>query len=107
LQLKYPTADEPIVMASGAEARLIEAEIALRDGVPGDADDIVNDLRDGWGLGPISFTGTLATDLPVFARERARELWLTGERLPTLRRFLKDGVDLFPGGKQGSDTCFP
>jgi len=108
LQLKYPTADVPIVMASGAEARLIEAEVALRGGAPGDAADFVNDLRsDHWGLGPISFTGTLSTDLPVFARERARELWLTGERLPTLRRFLKDGVDLFPGGKQGDDTCFP
>ena len=108
LQLKYPTADTPIVMASGAEARLIEAEVKLRGNDPGGAADIVNDLRDShWDLGPISFSGDLATDLPVMARERARELWLTGERLPTLRRYLEDGVDLFPGGKQGDDTCFP
>ena len=108
LQLKYPTADTPIVMASGAEARLIEAEVKLRDSDPGGAAAIVNDLRSShWGLGAISFSGDLATDLPVMARERARELWLTGERLPTLRRYLADGVDLFPGGKQGTDTCFP
>ncbi len=108
LQLKYPTADAPIVMASGAEARLIEAEVKLRGSDPGGAAAIVNDLRSShWGLGAISFSGDLATDLPVMARERARELWLTGERLPTLRRYLEDGVDLFPGGKQGTDTCFP
>src|SRR5690606_18521685 len=77
LQLKYPTADVPIVMASGSEARLIEAEVALRDGHPDDAADLVNDLRSShWGLGAISFSGDLATDLPVMARERARELWL-------------------------------
>ena len=108
LQLKYPTADAPIVIASGTEARLIEAEVKLRGNDPGGAAAIVNDLRSAhWGLGPISFSGDLATDLPVMARERARELWLTGERLPTLRRYLEDGVDLFPGGKQGTDTCFP
>ncbi|HEU6450940.1 MAG TPA: RagB/SusD family nutrient uptake outer membrane protein, partial [Gemmatimonadaceae bacterium] len=91
-----------------AEARLIEAEVKLRGSDPGGAADIVNDLRSShWGLGAISFSGDLATDLPVMARERARELWLTGERLPTLRRYLKDGVDLFPGGKQGDNTCFP
>ena len=108
LQLKYPTADAPIVMASGAEARLIEAEAKLRGDDPDGAATIVNALRSSnWGLGAISFSGDLVTDLPVMARERARELWLTGERLPTLRRYLKDGVDLFPGGKQGDDTCFP
>lgn len=108
LQLKYPTGDAPIVIASGSEARLIEAEVKLRDDDPGGAAALVNDLRSShWGLGPISFSGDLAADLPVLARERARELWLTGERLPTLRRFLKDGIDLFPGGKQGTDTCFP
>ena len=108
LQLKYPTADAPIVIASSAEARLIEAEVKLRGSDPGGAAGIVNKLRSAhWGLGAISFSGDLATDLPVMAHERARELWLTGERLPTLRRYLEDGVDLFPGGKQGTDTCFP
>ncbi|HET7622736.1 MAG TPA: hypothetical protein VFK39_12605 [Gemmatimonadaceae bacterium] len=108
LQLKYPTADTPIVMASGEEARLIEAEVKLRGSDPGGAAAVVDSLRStNWGLGAITFSGNLTTDLPVMARERARELWLTGERLPTLRRYLKDGVDLFPGGKQGSDTCFP
>ncbi len=108
LQRKYRTADAPIVIASGTEARLILAESKLRTNDPNGAATIVNELRqDHWGLGPITFSGTLAEDLPVMARERARELWLTGERIATLRRYLRDGVDLWPGGKQGTDTCFP
>jgi hypothetical protein len=52
LQLKYQTADAPIVIASGAEARLIEAEVKLRGSDPGGAADIVNELRSShWGLG--------------------------------------------------------
>lgn len=108
LQLKYATASEPIVIASGSEARLIAAEVKLRTGDAAGAATIVDSLRSkNWGLSAITFSGNLATDLPVLARERARELWLTGERLPTLRRYLKDNVDLFPGGKQGTNTCFP
>ncbi len=42
----------------------------------------------------------------VMARERSRELWMTGERLPTLRRYLVDGLDLFPD-RTGTDTCLP
>ena len=107
LQQKMPDGDAEIVIASGAEAQLIQAESLIRLGRPGEAALIVNGLRANWELGPITFVGDLGQDLPVMARERSRELWLTGERLPTLRRYLEDGVDLFPGGKLGSDTCLP
>lgn len=62
---------------------------------------------------PVQFTGDLQTDLAELARARASGLWLTGERLGTLRRLLVDGVDLFPnpvqgrGRGSGDDTAFP
>ncbi|HEX6537025.1 MAG TPA: RagB/SusD family nutrient uptake outer membrane protein [Gemmatimonadaceae bacterium] len=108
VQKKYVDAAAPIVIASGTEAQLITAEAKLRGGDASGAAAIVNQLRqDHWGLPAISFTGDLAQDLPVMARERAREMWLTGARIATLRRYLADGVDLWPGGKLGTDTCFP
>ena len=57
-------------------------------------------------------TGDLLADLKTVADERARELWLTGDRLTTSRRFrLELGVDLFPSVKDaiggGDDIAFP
>lgn len=107
LQQKYATGDASIPVAEGAEADMIEAEAALRNGELGPAESIVNGWRAEWGLDPISFTGDLATDLESLARERSRELWITGRRLGTLRRLLDENIDLYPTGKPGSDTCFP
>jgi hypothetical protein len=86
---------------------LIEAEVLLREGDLENAASIVNQLREKWDLDDLSFTGDLEQDLEIFARERARELWLTGRRIGALRRYSKDGVDLFPSEQTGSDTCFP
>lgn len=109
LQMKYASADAPIPVATSAEARLIQAEVLLRNGDPGGAGTIVNELRaDHWGLDPIAFDGPLSEDLEILVRERARELYLIGERLGTFRRLLEsDGIDLFPTGKLGTQTCFP
>lgn len=106
-QTKMKTGDAPIPMGSSAEAALIRAEVLLRAGDRGGAAALVNPLRAAWSLPPISFTGPLTADLRVMAEERSRELYLTGERLATLRRYLKDGVDLFPTGTGGTATCFP
>jgi hypothetical protein len=106
-QKKYVSGDSPIAIASGAEAELIIAEARLRANDLGGAATIVNHLRlDNWGLAPIAFTGVLVDDLRTMARERSRELWLTGERLATLRRYLDDGLDLF-SDRNGTDTCLP
>lgn len=107
-QKKYQTGDVPIVIASGAEAELIVAEDRLRASDLAGAELIVNALRqDNWSLAPIAFTGgDLVGNLTIMARERARELYITGERLPTLRRYLEDSLDLFPV-QTGTDTCFP
>jgi len=107
LQQKYTSPDAAIQIASASEAKLIEAEVLLREGDLENAASIVNQLREKWDLDDLSFTGDLEQDLEIFARERARELWLTGRRIGALRRYSKDGVDLFPSEQTGSDTCFP
>ena len=134
LQLLYAELSSNIVLASGWEARMVEAEEELRLGDPEVAEDSVNALltdpaqtynpmlavnpglassRMGGRIpamgafDPVDFTGSLATDLEQMARARAAGLWLTGERQATLRRFSEgDGVDLFPE-RRGDDVCLP
>lgn len=103
------TAD--IIVASGYEADLIEAEALVRAGDPMGAAAIVDPILaganpEGLTFTASNFTGDLANDLAEIARARAAALWLTGERFGTFRRFLDDNVDLFPD-KSGDDTAFP
>lgn len=107
LQLKYPTPDADIPMATGWEARMIEAEERVRAGDSGGAASIVNPLLAARGFDDANFTGDLQNDLQELARARAVGLWLTGTRHGTLRRYLADGVNLFPQGKPGTDISFP
>lgn len=125
LQLFLDAPSAPGLLASGWEARMIEAEVELRTGDPGVAEGIVNDLLEEegqprnpmvlLGVGPdelgafesVDFTGDLATDLPQLARARSAGLWLSGGRQGTLRRFAEgDGVDIYPE-RGGDDVCFP
>lgn len=120
LQLVYDEEASPIVLASGIEAQLIEAEAAVRDDLTGEAQGLINDLRADWPtrftlerrpvpgaeLDPVSLSGDRETDLRQIAAERARELWLSGDRQATSRRLLADGIDLYPA-KPGTQTCWP
>lgn len=111
-------ADAPIVLASGWEARMIEAENEIRNGDPEVAQQIVNDLLTDpdqpanpivlrvqpsladpasssafvteqlAAFDPVDFTGDPASDLTQLARARSAGLWLTGERQATFRRFI-------------------
>ena len=107
LALMRRLADDDIPVATGWEARMIEAEDRIRAGDSGGADGIVNPLLTGRGFAEASFTGDLQNDLAELARARAVGLWLTGTRHGTLRRLLADGVSLFPQGKPGTDISFP
>ncbi len=90
----YRQMDAPIVVASGREARLYEAEAALRNGAVGTAEGIVNSLRADWGLGSISLTGgDLSNWADDMAREYAREMWLNSHRQHVLRRFATEGAN--------------
>lgn len=124
LQMLYDAPDRNMVVASGWEARMIEAEVELRTGSAGAAESDVNDLltdpdqtanpmlavNPSLDPGPfeeVDFTGDLSQDLPQLARARLAGLWLTGQRQGTLRRFAEnDGIDLYPD-RGGDDVCFP
>jgi hypothetical protein len=131
LQILYNRAENNVLVASGLEARLIRAEAAVRAGQTEMAEDLINDLRTDyslratvlWGvppptaqgaLQPIQLTGDLEADVRRVADERARELWLTGDRMTTARRLRLDpavGINLFPAIKVtldgGDDIAFP
>jgi len=129
LQMRYARPEAGIFMASGVEARLIEAEAAVRAGSTAAAEVILNDLRADFSartlaqagvtppdpanaLQPIVLSGNLQTDVKRVADERARELWLTGDRMVTSRRLRRDpevSIDLFPPqkGTGWNDSAFP
>lgn len=123
--LRYNAPDSSTVLASGIEARLIEAEDALQ------ANDNVtflkklNDLRDSSGVGglaPLALPPTVTGRQDLLFSERAQWLYLTSHRLPDLRRLSRSTVNdgygrdpetVFPtgawfrGGVYGPDVNFP
>ncbi len=104
-----------MVLASGVEARLIEAENQLDTGGPWLA--TLNALRAAEGLSPLSDPGTDAARVDMLFEERARWLFGTAHRLGDLRRLVRqysrDQADVFPagsffkGGTYGADVNFP
>lgn len=124
LQRLYDEASTNAVLASGWEARMIEAEDELRNGDPGVAEDDVNALLEDpaqaanpmvtvnpgltspraigevnapgmAAFDPVEFTGDLESDLQELARARAAGLWLSGQRQGTSRRFAEEFDDPF------------
>ena len=109
LNLKYPERKSNVVLASGAEARYIEAEDLLSN-----ADIIgylgkLNTVRDAFGtynqcyplaitagtctnppapLGPLSDPGTADSRINLLFSERAYTMWITSHRLGDLRRLV-------------------
>ncbi len=128
-QLKYPNRPSPTVLATGIEARLIEAEAALRAGQVDLFVELHNYLRANVPLeAQIGFELQALDEDDIEAmsqreredlhfKERAYWLWLTGRRLPDLRRLIWDygrqQDEIFPigthhrGSTYGSDTHVP
>jgi hypothetical protein len=113
--LRYPESSTDVPLATGVEARLIEAEAAVAAGQPGTMLTILNDLRADVGdlmagmfedydialaetettnttLAPLTLTGaeTPAQLVDIVMRERAFWLYMTGHRLGDLRRLIRD-----------------
>src|SRR5688572_16759420 len=115
-QDKYPTMESVTVLASGIEARLIEAEAALQAG-SAQGIQILNALRTGAGLTPVSDPGSATGRIDLLFQERAFWLYLTGHRLGDMRRLVRQygraQEAVFPvglyhkGGEYGSDVNFP
>ncbi len=105
------------MLASGTEARLIEAEAALQAGNSGLMLQILNALRSAAGLTPVTDPGSQALRTDLVFRERAFWLYLTGHRLGDMRRLVRQygraQDTVFPsgvyhkGGEYGSDVNFP
>jgi hypothetical protein len=117
LQLKYSDRDADVVLASGTEARLIEAEAQLAAGNTNGWLGTLNALRTSAGLGNVSDPGTPAARVDLMFRERAFWLWLTAHRLGDLRRLVRQydraAESVFPtgaysqGGTYGDDVSLP
>lgn len=100
--LKYPSRDSPIALATGEEARLIEAEAALASG---DVDGFLsnlNEVRARYDLDDVADPGTADGRVDLLFQERAFTLFGTSHRLGDLRRMIRQygrtEADIFPTG---------
>ena len=105
------------VLASGIEARLIQAEAALHSNQNWKA--ILDSLRITVGLDTLVDPGTTDARVDLLYRERAFWLFMTGRRLGDMRRLIKNynrsPESVFPtgpypggtGGSYGSSTSIP
>jgi hypothetical protein len=118
VQLIWSTRDANVAIATGTEARLIEAEALLRAGDNAGALAKLNALRAGvTGLAPLADAGSAAARQDQLFRERAYWLFGTGHRLGDLRRLIRQygrsQATLFPvgvfaeGGTYGTDVNLP
>ena len=118
-QDKYLDEDDDIVSMSGMEARLIEAEAALRDGNLGEFTTQINRVRAFYDLDPITQPASVgALEYPnayddgwsILDGERHLTLWLEGRRLWDLHRwdhpFLNGGTVAWEGEVR-RDSCMP
>ncbi len=118
VQLKWPTRDAPLAVATGIEARLIQAEAQLAANNTAGAFTTLNRLRSGAaGLGPLTPAATAAGRVDQLFRERAFWMFGTGHRLGDLRRLIRqygrNQENVFPvgrfaeGGDYGDDVNLP
>ena len=102
-QLKYTSTSASVVLASGIEARLIEAEAAVQAADTQAVEDIHNALRALEGLPADDLSGMDQDELRAYHfKERAFWLFSTGHRQGDLRRLVrvygKNASDVFPWG---------
>jgi len=118
--VKYNSYSAPEVIADGIEARLIQAEAALRAGNYGGAGgtlDILNTLRAGAGLGALAAAPDATSQQNQLFAERAFWMFGTAHRLGDLRRLITQYGrtanqvfpvgDYFKGDQYGTDVNLP
>ena len=100
-QTVFATAGAPMPLATGVEARLIEAEAALKKG---DATTYLAKMNDARtivsALTPLTDPGSAVARENLLFRERAFWFWGTAHWLGDLRRLVKDY-------KRGAETVYP
>ena len=112
---QYPTLNSNVVVSSGIEARLIEAEAQLAAGNTAGFLATLNAARATVsGLAPLTDPGTAAGRVDMLFRERAFWMYTTAHRLGDMRRLVRQygrstesvyptGA-YFKGGSYGSDV---
>lgn len=114
-QTVFPLASSPVPLATGVEARMIQAEAALKAGDPTAYVARMNEARAIIAsLAPLSDPGTATAREDLLFRERAFWFWGTAHRLGDLRRLVKDykraATSVYPsgpyfkGGTYGTDV---
>ncbi len=117
-QLKFPSSNASVPLASGIEARLIEAEAAVQANDAAGVASIHDGLRATVGLAPVDLSAMTQGELLTYHfRERAFWLFSQGHRLGDLRRLVRvynePIATVFPwgtyfkGGEYASDVTFP
>ncbi|MBX3147042.1 MAG: hypothetical protein KF785_09760 [Gemmatimonadales bacterium] len=118
VQQLWPTRETGVALLRGVDARMIEAEAALRAGNAGAALDILNAARATVSLAPLTDAGTAAARLDQMMREKAFWSFGRGQRMGDLRRLVRQYSrpqnTVFPtgtwhkaGGTYGSDVNMP
>jgi hypothetical protein len=114
---KYAALNSPLELATGVEARLIQAEGLAQSGNVAQAMDLINAGRADAGLSPITGVTTVDEALPVIMHERQAVLaFRGGNRLADLLRYglpwkgangSTKTVNEFTGDLYGGTTCWP
>jgi starch-binding outer membrane protein, SusD/RagB family len=120
VQRVWSARDNPVTIAGGVEARMIEAEAAFRAGNAASMIQKLNQARTEGGvtgLANLADPGTDAARVNLLFRERAFWMFSTGHRLGDMRRLVKfynrTSESVFPtgawhkGGNYGPDMNFP
>jgi len=114
---KGSSPNDRLMLASGVEARLIQAEVAAHTGAGWKP--ILDSLRTTVGLAPLNDPGNLYGRIDIVYSERAFWLYMTGRRLGDVRRLVKNygrsPETVFPtgayhggdGGTYGTATSIP
>ena len=112
---QFAAINTPVPLASGIEARLIEAEQALRRNDAATALATLNALRaTRTGLAPLEDAGSPTARVDQLFRERAFWMYFTAHRLGDMRRLVRqygrDAERVFPtgayakGGRYGTEV---
>jgi hypothetical protein len=118
VQMLWTTAESPVTIVSGIEARMIEAEAQLRAGSAAAALATLNAARATVaGLAPLTDAGSADARVNQLFRERAFWLFGRGHRVGDLRRLIRQynrtAATVFPvgawhkGGNYGGDVTLP
>ena len=115
-QAKYMSQTAGVNLATGREARLIEAEAALRGGDVATAMAKIDANRASASAPVAARPATLADAWTLLKQERGIELWLEGRRMADMRRWAAsqtpgalDPLEVpgAPSYLEGQNTCFP